>query len=475
MALSPELVQFVTHAYGIVEPPKFYLTQPPPAVLEPSNTRVGTAGELTLVIHSGPVRFTALPRAVNGSFELRATLAPPYAHPRVTVRGDKGSVEHPEVTIEGTAFRATFTCAGTTSWIEVNADDDLRPLAVVPVACGTAPNVIRVEPERNVQATNVERRLTALINRERIAAHLSPLRTDRRTTLAAVSYAQTMMRADDIAHDLAGVPLTRVADAGRRPLFVDETRLRAADLAEASLMLLNEPTYRAQVLAKNTTHVGVGVAKSASNELFVAIDYIQILPPIDVAELEARVARQIIDRRNTRRLLRQSGRRSPKAYVPMPPLVDDELKENARYYARMLAAGWSAPTIDINMNRALLSSRRRGRRDGTHRGHGSDDCRREQAVCRRGHRRCDRRRRRAKRARRLALRPHLHGHPLRPPLTQQHRVGIRMPTRPGELVPADSRESGLRNDRETGVRFGYRVGLTRERNREGRFRDRAPS
>ena len=73
-ALSPELVQFVTHAYGIVEPPKFYLTQPPPAVLEPSNTRVGTAGELTLVIHSGPVRFTALPRAVNGSFELRATL-----------------------------------------------------------------------------------------------------------------------------------------------------------------------------------------------------------------------------------------------------------------------------------------------------------------------------------------------------------------------------------------------------------------
>lgn len=373
-ALSLELVQFVTHTHGIVEPPTFYMTQPPAEVLEPPNTRVGMAGDLTLVIHTGPVRFTALPRAIKGSYELRAALAPPYEHPRVTITGDDGSVAYPAVTVDGTAFRATITCAGTTSWVEVNADDEHRPLALVPVTCGTPLTTIRVEPERNLQTPNVERRLTALINRERIAAHLSPLHTDRRTAIAAERYARVMMGANDTAQDLAGPPQTRIADAGRRPLFVDETAFRADDLAQASLLLLNDPKSRALLLAKHVTHVGVGVAKSTTGELFVAIDYIEIPPLIDGAALEARVARQIIERRNTRRLLRTSEwtavpawRRSPKTFVPMPPVVDDELTDNARRYARLLAAGWSAATIDVHMNRALLAARRRYRHIGMER------------------------------------------------------------------------------------------------------------
>ncbi len=349
--LSPELVQFATHAHGIVEPPTFYLTEPPAEVLEPPNTRVGVAGALTLVIHAGPVRFTALPRAASGTFELRATLAPPYAHPRVTVTGDDGSVAHPPVTVDGSAFRAQITCAGTRSWITVDADEP-RPLAVVPVACGTAPAVFRIEPDSNLQTNDVERRLTALINRERIAAQLAPLRTDRRTTLAAAGYARVMMRASDVAHDLAGVPQTRIADVGRRPLLVEETTFRAADLAEASMVLLDDPAARTQVLSKSATHLGIGVARSASGELFVAIDYIQILPPTDCAALEARVVRQLVEQHHTRRLLRPSMQ-SERTYVPGPPIVDDELTDRARGYARMAAVGWSAATIDSALKRAL--------------------------------------------------------------------------------------------------------------------------
>lgn len=356
-SLSPELVQFATHAHGIVEPPTFYTTPPPTDVLAPPNTRIGTAGELTLVIHVGPVRFQALPRASGGAFELRATLAPPYAHPRVTVTEDDRLVVHPAVIVDGTAFRASITCAGTTAWITVEADAP-TPLAVVPVSCGMPAETFRVEPDRNVQTTDVEHRLTALINRERIAVGLQPLHTDRRATLVAAGYAHTMLRANDIAHDLAGTPVSRMADAGRRPLLVDETTLRADDLAQASMLLLDNPGYRAQVVAKNATHIGVGVARSPMGELFVAIDYIEIPPPLDAAALEARVAAQIIGKRNTRRTLRAStSRRGRPVFVPAPPLVDDELTANARYYARQVAMGWSSATVDVMLNRQLLGAR----------------------------------------------------------------------------------------------------------------------
>jgi uncharacterized protein YkwD len=286
---------------------------------------------------------------------LRATLARPYTHPRVTVTGDDRSIAHPTVTVDGTSFRTSIRCAGTTSWITIDADEP-TPLAIVPVSCGTPPATFRVEPDRNVETADVERRLTALINRERLAAGLPPLHTDRRATVAASEYARTMLRANDIVHELVGTPVTRMADAGRRPLVVDETTFRADDLAQASMLLLDEPSYRKQVLAKNVTHVGVGVASSPSGELFVAIEYIEVLPPVDETALEARVARQIIDKHNTRRTLHAASR-GRSIFVPADPLINDELRANARYYARQVATGWSAATTDITLNRQLLGAR----------------------------------------------------------------------------------------------------------------------
>lgn len=357
-ALSPQLVQFATHAHGVVEPPAFYLTQPPRDVLERWNTRVGTAGQLTVVIHVGSVRFTALPRGFTGSYELHATLGPPYEDPRVTVTGSDGSVAHPSVTVDGNAFRASIICSGTTSLITVEADVG-GPLAVVPVTCGTPANTMRVEPEHNLKTTDVERRLIALINRERIAAGLAPLRPDRRTARAAAGSARAMTDAEVTARDGEDTSARRVAEAGGRPRHMVEMTFRAADLAQASMRLLNDPIARAQILAKDVTHIGVAVATSTNGELAVAIDYIQVVPALDAAALEARVVRQIIDRHNTVRLkplfairtrIIRIQRRFSKDYMSAPPFVDEVLQERARTYATMLAAGWRAASIDQRLS-----------------------------------------------------------------------------------------------------------------------------
>lgn len=146
------------------------------------------------------MRFTALPRGFTGSFELHATLAPPYEHPRVTVAGDDGSVAHPAVTVDDSGFHASIICTGTTS----------------------------------------------LINRERISAHLAPLRPDRRMALAAARSARAMKEGNGTASK--GTFARRVAEPGGRPRHVVEMTFRAADLARASMRLLNDPVARAQVL-----------------------------------------------------------------------------------------------------------------------------------------------------------------------------------------------------------------------------------
>jgi hypothetical protein len=103
-----------------------------------------------------------------------------------------------------------------------------------------------------------------------------------------------MRAAGKVAHDDNGSTVgSRLLDANLIPPIAREATLHASDLATAVELLLNEPGYREAILARDVTHAGVGIARDDHGELYVAVELVQIVPPIDVARLRRDVAARI--------------------------------------------------------------------------------------------------------------------------------------------------------------------------------------
>ncbi len=372
---SDGLIEFALHAHGVVErgralvargaTPELRMRMLAPQLgnaLAYPNTRVGIGGgdELAVVIlaYTVPVHVIALPREIHGGTMLAAVLSPPYEHPQITITHDDRSIDHLAAIEDGGGrFHAAVSCAGRTGrqWIAVSADHQTAPLAILPVSCNEPPPAsYRVEPDANLLTTDARRRLLALIDRERVIAQLPPLRPDAAATAAAQAYAETMRTHRDAEHDLeATTPVTRLRAAGRIPLIVNETTIEADDLAHATEILLNDPLYRAQVVAPTATHIGLGLASTAS-ELFVAIDYIQIVPHMDPVRLEQQAIDEILRAGGTLRL--NSVRSRHPQFVVAPPVTDADLTRFARFYAANLALGWSPATVQRALKRDLQDS-----------------------------------------------------------------------------------------------------------------------
>ncbi len=371
---SDAVVQFALHAHGVVEPGHIYVGRGASAEdqlaalapqladkLAPGNARVAVAPRadlaLVLVAYAPAVVFDHAPREVDGWTELAATLAPPYTTPHVVITHDDRAREPVDASRDADGhFHFTLSCAlhAGMQWVAISGDDQVAPLAVVPISCGEPPPATyRVEPDRNLAATDVAFRIAALINRERIAARLAPLIPDAPATAAARAYAAVIARTKDVAHDIEGTtPPTRLAAAGRRPIAVSESTVKADDLREATEVLLDDPMYRRQVVDPKATHVSVGVVTDHSGELYIAIEYIEIPPPIDTAAMEARAAQQLIAAGNTRRTTYR-GRRIERD-IAAPPEVDRDLSAIARELAGDIALGESSSAVQDVLKRRVL-------------------------------------------------------------------------------------------------------------------------
>lgn len=378
---SPALVEHALHLHGVVESGRAYVGRGPTAdaqlaALAPvlvarlayANTRIGIAIApglaVAVVAYTSAVTIVSAPREATDRAVLEAILAPPFEVPHVHVTHEDHAVDALALTVarDGAGlFRASFACAGHTGpqWVAIDADDHAEPLATFPISCAKpAPVDYLVEPDANLTTPDVARRLAALINRERTAAGLAPLVPDGPATAAAEQYATVMAQAHAVVHDLGHTtPEQRLARAGRVPIVVAESTLKADNFGQAMEVMLNDAAYRRQVADRTVTHMGLGVVRDRSGELYIAIEYEQLTPAIDLAALEARARDQLFAGTATRRTAYRGNKIARD--LRAPPALDTDLSRIAREAAANIALGWAPDAVAVLLHRRFQNEDRR--------------------------------------------------------------------------------------------------------------------
>ncbi len=113
-----------------------------------------------------------------------------------------------------------------------------------------------------------ERYLFTLVNRDRRAHGLPPLLQDDALTEIARAHSQDMARVGYFGHrspSRGGLP-ERLQAAGYRSLWAAENVARAGSMQEAEEALMRSPGHRANILAPEATHLGVGVASGSGED-----------------------------------------------------------------------------------------------------------------------------------------------------------------------------------------------------------------
>ncbi len=342
--VSGGVVDFALRAHGVVEAAALTATGATATELAGKlgdalafgNVSIGLGGHdpmVAIVVYASPILLGAVPRfvAADASVEIGGTLDPGFHEPHVAITHDDGTIERPAVGVTDAAFIARFDCRGHrgAQWLAVEATGArATPHVLVPIACGAPPPAsYQTEPSANLATTAPERRLVALIDRERIAAGVPPLGIDPRAEAAARAYATVMAHDHSIVHLLRGTtPIGRLRDAGLVPSRSAETTMHAESLGHAAELLLDDTSYRANAIDPRPTRIGLALAPDQTGGLFVAIEYVRVEPPLAIAartrELEARLHAHALRSAPTR-----------------------ALHEAAQWYADQLALGWRDETV----------------------------------------------------------------------------------------------------------------------------------
>jgi len=356
-ALDAAVVEFAMRARGIVESTaRPLLAHADTAegviaalelgdILTSGNVRIGVGGGgsapvVVLVIHAALVTFPpTVPRfaSARANILLRATLDRSLHAPSVTVSHDDDhrAVDHPMIAkLDRWTFETTLSCGEHvgTEWVLIEGHDvfdRLTRLALFPIECGTKPReTYRVEPRVSVpdDPIAIARHLRAVVDRERAGAGLLPLGGDLRLQAAADRTAALMRQLHTVEHRLAGTTnAQRLRDANVVPALAREATLHAPDLATAVEILMNERGYRELLIGPELTHAAVAVAFDARHEMYIAVELVRIVPPIDTARLTAAI------------LVRINATRPADAQIATDPLLD----EIAQRYALERSRGWS--------------------------------------------------------------------------------------------------------------------------------------
>jgi uncharacterized protein YkwD len=170
--------------------------------------------------------------------------------------------------------------------IELTGLDERGPrvLANFPVYCGTSPPV-RFAVEAPVaplttDPAQVERQLLELLDRDRGAAGLPPLARDARLAQIARRYSREMAETAEVAHisPRTGSVIDRVRGAGvtPAPTILAENVGSALSAADAERAFMGSPGHRDNILHREVTHVGVGVAAGKGQGGLVSLYFTQI-------------------------------------------------------------------------------------------------------------------------------------------------------------------------------------------------------
>jgi uncharacterized protein YkwD len=334
--VSYSLVEFALQRNGIIEPSPHLLVvwgavddagaildqlrpRIPEILGDGANSRVGIGavkrasdgtGAIVFALQGSGVTTNPIPRALaaGGTVMVDAVVDARYHEPELFVTHEDGATEQLALkTGNSGGFKTEVACARHTGrqQIEITASDaqGSTVLANFPVWCGTSPPPsITVDPSPSddtvVPADEAEKRLLALINRDREAAGLVALVWDDRVAEVARKHSEEMRRTKIVAHisPTTGSAADRVKAAGIKTAVVLENVARAYSVSEAHEGLMNSPGHRANVMSSAATHVGVGVVLgdevSGRHEMFVTQVFIRVPPKID----PARAAELVRDR-----------------------------------------------------------------------------------------------------------------------------------------------------------------------------------
>ena len=384
--IAYSVVEFALQRNGIIEPsphllivwgdadsPQLMVDQLRPRIADilgdAAETRVGVGAAkrtpdglsaVVLALQSSGVTTAPIPRALppGGSFSLDGTIDTRYRDPEVFVTHHDGAVERIDIGLgKAGRFTAKVPCGATIGkqQIEIAASDaqGSTVLANFPVWCGAEPPAtLTIEPSIDdapiADPREAERRVLALVNRDRESAGLPPLLWDERVAEVARSHSREMRRRKVVAHvsPITGSAADRVRVAKIKTAVVLENVARAYGIGEAHQGLMNSPGHRANIMSGLATHIGVGIVfgdeVSGRLEIFITQVFTRVPPRVD-AQVVAELIRKRIsairavgsdpaltDIADDLAVRMARGQSRDQAYPPLRPRVDALASRYAR-------------------------------------------------------------------------------------------------------------------------------------------------
>jgi uncharacterized protein YkwD len=393
--IAYSLVEFALQRNGIIEPsphllvvwgdidsPELIVEQLAPRLAEilvdGATTRVGIGAVKRLADGTGAVVFALqgsgvttapIPRSLkpSGGFTLEATIDKRYRDPEVFITRNTGATERLELRADaGGAVTTQVACGIHTGkqQVEITASDaqGSTVLANFPVWCGGEPPIsFTVEPSVEdapvTDSLEAEKRLFALVNRDRGTSGLPALAWDERVADVARGHSTEMRKTKVVAHisPTTGSAADRVRAAKIKTAVVLENVARAYGIGEAHQGLMNSPGHRANLMSRAATHAGIGVVfgeqVSGRREIFITQVFTRVPPKVDPNQAADEVRRKIaavhpVGADPTLTAIAQelatglaAGKTREQAYGPLRPKVDTLGRRYARVGSVITAAG----------------------------------------------------------------------------------------------------------------------------------------
>jgi uncharacterized protein YkwD len=300
---SFDLVAYLLGYYGIVEPePNLLFVRGGPhaeqAILDTMSSRVVSILRMTprarlgvgvsrqgddlavvLAFQEQHLELRPVPRVLTPGLvaHLDGRVLPGHRFPKVIITGPGGGVTDARVREGSGRFSADLGCRRDQPGayqVEIAADSDRGPavLANFPIYCGVEPPArsppIVFGPTAPQDAATAEQELLKLINKDRTARGLFPVRLDRRLSEVARAHSREMQQTGVVAHvsPTTGNAADRVKRARILPNMVAENVGRAYSAEQAERGFMSSPGHRSNVLEPRVTHVGVGIVAGAPEE-----------------------------------------------------------------------------------------------------------------------------------------------------------------------------------------------------------------
>jgi uncharacterized protein YkwD len=300
--------------------------QLPSALRDGRYRRVGVAlgprgadAWIVVALQESAIELDPVPRALpnGGPTPLSGRLLPPFERPEGFVTGPDGKVSRLSLGTDPRRLSGTFHCGPTRGryQVELTGEDRFGPsvLANFPIYCGReAPTTVEAAPARPedrppMSAAAAEAEIARLVNADRARAGLPPLTVDANLAAVARAHSEDMRDHHFVGHvsPTTGSAADRLRRVGIMAQLMLENVARAFSSGEAERGLMESPGHRGNILHRDVTRLGVGVALAdavgGGKELFVTQLFTRPMDRVDAGS-EADVRRRLDAARAGRRL-----------------------------------------------------------------------------------------------------------------------------------------------------------------------------